>query len=367
MSCDGKADPENQAMRFAFFCALMGFSVAAIAKQNLEIEFFQRITLAHKLKFKKSVIGGLSGLFYDPAMDRIFAVSDDRGNISEPRFYQFKWDSANGRITPEKVIFLTVNKTELSHKSSKSSTKSFAAVLDMEGISKTPWGDFLFVNEGDMNHKPRVNPQLIDVKPDGTIVKEFEIPEKFLPEPSGQQKMGVRNNLSFEGLAANPNGKEWVIATEAPLMQEPQKFVRFVQYTMPEAWVLKPGKEWKYPWDGELKEPRALIQMANGIAEIIYLDDHRLLVLERGVLVTGNGMEFRIQIFEVDLTKGEELKKTLVLDLKADKNTGPIENYEGMTLGPTLSDGKRSLILVSDDNFMRNLSTKFLIFKIKGL
>ncbi len=353
-------------MRFALLCAVMGFPVAVMAGMP-EFEFFQQITLPHKMKFEKSVIGGLSGLFYDSAMDRIFAVCDDRGNISEPRFYQFKWDSAKGTITPEKVIFLTVNKTEMSHKSFKSSTKSFAAVLDMEGISKTPWGDFLFTNEGDMNHKPRVNTQLIDVKPDGTIVKEFEIPEKFLPEPTGQQKKGVRNNLSFEGLTANPNGTEWIIATEGPLMQDPQKFVRFIQYTMPEAWVLKSGKEWRYPWGSAGPESRALIQLDNGISEITFLDDHRLLVLERGVLVTSSGMEFRIQIFEVDLSKGEELKKNLVLDLKADKNTGPIENYEGMTLGPTLSDGKRTLILVSDDNFMKNLSTKFLIFKIRGL
>lgn len=353
-------------MRFAFLCGLMGFPLAVMAGMP-ELEFFQQITLPHKMKFEKSVIGGLSGLFYDSAMDRIFAVCDDRGNISEPRFYQFKWDIVKGTITPEKVIFLTVNKTELSHKSSKSSTKSFAAVLDMEGISKTPWGDFLFTNEGDMNHKPRVNPQLIEAKPDGTIVKEFEIPKKFLPEPSGQQKKGVRNNLSFEGLATNPNGKEWIIATEGPLMQDPQKFVRFIHYTMPEAWVLKAGKEWKYPWGGVAQDSRALIQMDSGISEITFLNDHRLLVLERGVLVTSSGMEFRIQIFEVDLSKGEELKKNLVLDLKADKNTGPIENYEGMILGPTLSDGKRTLVLVSDDNFMRNLSTKFLIFKIRGL
>jgi hypothetical protein len=44
---------------------------------------------------------------------------------------------------------------------------------------------------------------------------------------------------------------------------------------------------------------------------------------------------------------------------------GKIDNFEGMTLGPKLSDGRRTLILVSDDNFVREQKTQFLLFAIK--
>ena len=47
-------------------------------------------------------------------------------------------------------------------------------------------------------------------------------------------------------------------------------------------------------------------------------------------------------------------KKTLLLDFEnyKDKLTnGSIDNIEGMTFGPTLFNGNKSLILVADNNF----------------
>jgi hypothetical protein len=43
---------------------------------------------------------------------------------------------------------------------------------------------------------------------------------------------------------------------------------------------------------------------------------------------------------------------------------GPLDNVEGMTLGPTLPDGRRSLILVSDHNFAGSQFTQFLLFAL---
>jgi hypothetical protein len=40
------------------------------------------------------------------------------------------------------------------------------------------------------------------------------------------------------------------------------------------------------------------------------------------------------------------------------------DNVEGMTLGPTLPDGRRSLILVSDHNFAGSQFTQFLLFAL---
>jgi hypothetical protein len=45
--------------------------------------------------------------------------------------------------------------------------------------------------------------------------------------------------------------------------------------------------------------------------------------------------------------------KTLLLDLDADlgRHRVAIDNLEGMALGPPLADGRRSLVIVADDNF----------------
>jgi len=56
------------------------------------------------------------------------------------------------------------------------------------------------------------------------------------------------------------------------------------------------------------------------------------------------------------------VEKTLLLDL--DTLGLPLDNVEGMTLGPRLPDGRRSLLLVSDNNFAPGQFTQFLLFAL---
>jgi hypothetical protein len=39
-----------------------------------------------------------------------------------------------------------------------------------------------------------------------------------------------------------------------------------------------------------------------------------------------------------------------------------LDNVEGITLGPKLSDGRQSVVLVTDDNFSPEQATQFLAF-----
>ena len=41
-----------------------------------------------------------------------------------------------------------------------------------------------------------------------------------------------------------------------------------------------------------------------------------------------------------------------------------VDNIEGMSWGPMLADGKRSLVLVSDNNFNPAQVTQFLAFEV---
>jgi len=54
------------------------------------------------------------------------------------------------------------------------------------------------------------------------------------------------------------------------------------------------------------------------------------------------------------------VEKTLLLNL--DSLGIPLDNVEGMTFGPDLADGRRSLVLVSDNNFAPAQFTQFLLF-----
>ena len=54
--------------------------------------------------------------------------------------------------------------------------------------------------------------------------------------------------------------------------------------------------------------------------------------------------------------------KTLVADF-ATLGLQLLDNTEGMTWGPVLPSGRRSLVVVSDDNFRRMQTTQFAAFE----
>jgi len=108
----------------------------------------------------------------------------------------------------------------------------------------------------------------------------------------------------------------------------------------------------------------------NGVSDLAVLSPDRVLVLERAwVSDKGNA----VRIYDVDLRGAQNVlgmpdaraatpvAKRLVVDL-ATLGDGPcgvlpspqpsrtLENYEGMALGPTLDDGRQLVFLVADDN-----------------
>ena len=62
--------------------------------------------------------------------------------------------------------------------------------------------------------------------------------------------------------------------------------------------------------------------------------------------------------------------KTLLVDLSEvnglSTDLGPsLDNFEGMTFGPRLPDGRATVLVVSDDNFRESQRTWFLLFAIQ--
>ena len=107
-----------------------------------------------------------------------------------------------------------------------------------------------------------------------------------------------------------------------------------------------------------------------GVSDLAALSDDELLVLERGYQP---GYGNTVRIFRTDLRSAPDvsardalgsdapvLTKTLVVDLAALPSQGVshhspqpnpvLENYESLALGPTQPDGKRVVLLASDDN-----------------
>jgi hypothetical protein len=115
----------------------------------------------------------------------------------------------------------------------------------------------------------------------------------------------------------------------------------------------------------------------SGLSDLVALDNRgNFLSLER----TFTGLGFAVSLFEVslnnaddihnipnlatvDMSKIKPVEKKLLLDLQT--LPLPLDNIEGLTIGPKLSDGNISLILVSDNNFNRLQTTQILALKLK--
>jgi hypothetical protein len=103
------------------------------------------------------------------------------------------------------------------------------------------------------------------------------------------------------------------------------------------------------------------------------LDADRMLVLERAY-ATGAGNSLRL--YEIDTRDATDVldidalaagshrpaAKTLVADF-AQLGLSRLDNTEGMCWGPALPDGKRLLVVVSDDNFNPLQTTQFAAFE----
>jgi hypothetical protein len=120
----------------------------------------------------------------------------------------------------------------------------------------------------------------------------------------------------------------------------------------------------------------------NGVSDIVTLGQDRFLVLERASIYSDNNWKARIYLVDLhgatdvlgrdSLTAAsaqpvEPVRKTLVSDLSDVPGLPRVDNVEGITLGPRLSDGRRTVVLVSDDNFAARQVTQFIAFAAHGI
>ena len=334
-----------------------------------KITFLGEVNFPTGLKFKNTEVGGLSGITYNGDKQIYYAISDDRSSKAAARFYTLEIDLDREKISEETVTFIDVT-TLLNETGQPFPPLS----IDSEGITFTQKSLFIS-SEGD--RKRQIQPFIREFSLVGKQLQSLPIPEKFLIQPDS----GVINNRALENLTVTPSKKYLFTATENALIQDGTEAnistgspCRILQYDLIKG---EAKKEFLY-----ITEPITSTSNnfgdfeTNGLAEIIALDDTHLLSLERSFsLDTGNV----IKLFKVDLSNADNIQKInslnthltpispaqkeLLLDLS---NLELIsDNIEGMTFGPRLADGRRSLILVSDNNFNPLQLTQFLIFSTK--
>ncbi|PSN11258.1 endonuclease/exonuclease/phosphatase, partial [filamentous cyanobacterium CCP5] len=132
--------------------------------------------------------------------------------------------------------------------------------------------------------------------------------------------------------------------------------------------------EHRYPLD---LEPSGAI--VNGLSELLLIDQGgHFLALERVFGLRG----FQVKLYQIatggatdtsgipsldgSLDGVNPIRKRLLLDF-ASLGLADLDNLEGMTLGPPLPNGDRSLIVVSDNNLEADQPSQFWLLRLQGL
>ncbi|MFS0518554.1 phytase [Nostoc sp. UIC 10607] len=329
-------------------------------------------------------VGGLSGVTYDAANNRYYAISDDRSQFGPARFYTFTTDTAVTftNVTPLRDI-------------NKNLFATFS--IDPEGIALTNNETVFISSEGEVNlGAGRVSDPFIKEfsLTTGQEVRSLFVPTKFLPvvqdtngngivDAGDTQTSGVYNNLGFESLTITPDQKTLFTATENALSQDGLRASltsgspsRILQYNLVSG---QPEKEYLYITDAIADVPNPSIGFAdNGLVDLLAIDNRgTLLALERSF---AQGVGNTIKIYEVSLQGSTDIsfydslnnlsteqleaiqpaQKRLLLNLNDLDLPNGTDNIEGITFGPKLADGSQSIVLVSDNNFNQSQFTQIL-------
>jgi hypothetical protein len=192
---------------------------------------------------------------------------------------------------------------------------------------------------------------------------------------------GPRQNGIFEGLTFANNYQNLFVSVEEPLFDDGQRagiketgITRILKFDMK---TKKPTAQYAYQIDPVAFPPFPVNGfIVNGISDILHLSGNQFLVIERSYS-TGR-LSCTIKVFIADISSAENIQsipslknmtgikfvsKKLLLNM--DSLGIYIDNIEGVTFGPTLENGNKSLIFVSDNNFNPLEKTQFLLFEIQ--
>lgn len=223
--------------------------------------------------------------------------------------------------------------------------------IDLEGIVALRDGFYVCSEQG---------PHLFELDAKGRSRGEIALPARFRE---------ARSNKSLESLTMSPDGRYLFTTNEAALERDGERATREAGTRVR---ILRldrnggPPVQFAYATDASPHEGGDW-----GVADLAAKSDRELFVLERGwahgkgntVRVYETSLDAHASCAEVDeLTASSPiLAKTLRVDIgsfcpsncplpRQPQPAAILDNYEGLAIGPTLPNGRPSLLLVSDDN-----------------
>lgn len=349
---------------------------------TFQIKYLSTYVLPHNIYIDSTLVGGLSGLDYDAENRQFYLISDDPSQYSAARFY-----TANIGIKDNKIDTISFTSVQFLKQSNQQTYPKFKRgkkiKADAESIRYHPKDKTLvWSNEGERlfntTDTTLVQPAVNFIGLDGRFLDSLKLPEAFKIYKS---EAGVRKNAFFEGLSYDPGYRYLFCGLEEPLYQDgeiasfdnPHATTRLLKVDLQTKKVVA---QYAYPLDALPVKPLMNNDWnTNGISEILALDDENIITIERA-WAKGYDEHTFVKIYLVNLHHAENendnlsfknhhpklLKKKLIFDFDTLKQH--IDNIEGVSFGPKLSNGHQSLIFCVDNNFTPKQVQQFFLFEI---
>jgi len=333
-----------------------------------------------------------SGIAYT-GVGNIFIATNDRGfadGVTKPDYldrfqvFEIALDARAQTLTP-KLLETRLYKTESGQnfvgQSSAFDTAdpSTSLRLDAEGIRVAPDGN-IFVSD-------EYGPYIYEFNRQGRRIRTIPVPAKFSiahPSASGATELsenssGRQSNRGMEGLAISPGGNTLFGLMQSPLLQDGALDnnlkrigvnIRLLKLDL----KTRATQEFVYPLEDGVE---------NGANEILAINDHEFLVIERDGL-SGGAAKFK-RIFRIDIQGATDVSKLSALPRTGSAGFKPVsktlfidlldphyglagaafpEKIEGLAFGPDLPDGRHVLYVTSDNDLSSTKPTWFYAFAI---
>lgn len=367
-------------LRFLVFGILISTS-PGFSQPIKSLELRDTYVISNNFTFDGTAVGGLSGIDYDRSNDVYYLICDDRSALHPARYYAAKIRLDGPKI--DTVIF--TGKADLLDKEGRTFAPAKAnrsGTIDPEGMrfnSRT--GEMVWASEGEriVNARDTIlaDPAIYIAK-GGQTLSTLPLPTELRMTA---RAYGSRQNGTLEALTFMNNFKFLWVAMEEPLFQDGPRadvkdsaaLVRFYQFDYEQKTITH-----GFAYDLDPVAHKPILSTAfrvNGITDILEADANTLLVVERSFSM--GRLPCTVKIFSVDIRGATDIKgigalaglaSTKLLSKKLLLNMDPlgihVDNVEGITWGPTLANGHRTLLLVTDNNFQSFQETQIFLLEV---
>lgn len=358
--------------------------IAASGQGNKSIALLKLIghyDYPHGRFFRNTVVGGLSGIDYDPGNDLYYLICDDRSERNVARYYTARIAVSEKGIdtvifTDFKPLLDSMGRPYPGARENRWRTPDPESIRYNRVTQEVVWS-----SEGERDigkDTVLIDPVIQVAGADNKYRSTYQLPANLRMQAveAGPRQNGVLESLTFsDDFTALYTCLEEPLFEDGPrpTTEETQSWVRIYKFDAKRQ-INTAQYAYKLEKVARPASPPAAFKV-NGVSEILYIGPGKLLTVERS-FSTGS-LALVIKVFLTDLSKAENIAANTSLSKTPPKQPAVkkqildmsklnifIDNIEGVTFGPMLPNGHQTLLFVADDNFKFFEKNQFLLFEV---